>query len=291
MQNFLAKIQEIKIENALYIVATPIGNLADITLRALDVLQKVDYIICENTRMSLRLLNAYEISDKKLLTYNDFNDEKIRKKFLHYLLEGKSLALISDAGTPLISDPGYRLIEFLRQFNQKIIPIPGASSPAAALCASGLASDSFLFIGFLPNSKIQRQKLFKELPTNYTFICFEGPNRVLESLEILHETLSGRKICVARELTKIHEEIISDESENIVKFFHENPQKLRGEFVIIVEKAGKNEKTFNQKDLVIQIKAAISAGESLKDLSQNLAEIYKINKKEIYQLALSYAKK
>lgn len=291
MQNFLAKISEAKIENALYIVATPIGNLSDITLRALNVLQKVDYIICENSRMSLRLLNAYEINDKKLLTYNDFNDEKIRKKFLHYLLEGKSLALISDAGTPLISDPGYRLIEFLRKFNQKIIPIPGASSPITALCASGLASDNFLFIGFVPNSKIQRQKLFKDLPLNFTFICFEGPNRVLETLTIMRDNLSSRKVCVARELTKIHEEIISDEIENIVQFFTENPDKLRGEFVIIVEKAAKDEKTFNQKDLIIQIKAAILAGESLKDLSQNLAEVYKINKKEIYQLALNLTKK
>jgi len=286
MQNFFTKIQDLKPENALYVVATPIGNLGDTTLRALQILHGVDVLVCEDTRVSAKLLMAYEIAEKKLLTYNDHTDEKTRKKILEFLLSGKSVALISDAGTPLISDPGHKLISFLRQFKQKIIPLPGASAVTSALCASGLACDNFLFIGFLPTSKIQKEKLLKSLPKNFTFVFFESPNRVLESLEITHQTLGNRQASVARELTKLHEEIISDELQNIVKFFSENPPKLRGEFVITIEKADKNEKFFDAEELKKEISNAIFLGRSLKDLSQNLAEKYQLNKKEIYQMAL-----
>jgi 16S rRNA (cytidine1402-2'-O)-methyltransferase len=290
MQNFLTKTQEIKIENALYIVATPIGNLGDITLRALATLEAVDVVICEDTRVSSRLFNAYEIKAKKLLIYNDHNGEKVRKNILQLLLEGKSIALISDAGTPLISDPGYKLVSFLREFNQKIIPLPGSCAATVAISASGLASDNFLFLGFLPTSKVQREKLLNSLPKNFTFICFEAPSRVLETLDSIKNCLQERRVCVARELTKIHEEIITDEVSKIIEFFNENENKLRGEFVIIVEKASKDEKTFNQKDLMKEISLAIKAGESLKDLSQNLAEVHGINKREVYQLALNLSK-
>jgi 16S rRNA (cytidine1402-2'-O)-methyltransferase len=290
MQNLLTKTQEIKVENALYIIATPIGNLGDITLRALSILQKVDLVICEDTRVSSRLFDAYDIKAKKLLTYNDHNDEKTRKKILQSLLEGKSLALISDAGTPLVSDPGYKLITFLKSFNQKIIPLPGASSVTVAVCASGLACDNFLFIGFLPTSKIQKANLLKSLPKNFTAIFFEAPNRVLETLHSVQENLGERRICVARELTKMHEEIITDEVGKVVEFFSQNEEKLRGEFVILLEKAAKDEKSYEQDDLESEILVAIKAGESLKDLSQSLAEIYKINRKEVYQLALNLSK-
>lgn len=290
MQNFLTKTQEIKIENALYVVATPIGNLSDISLRALAVLNGVDFIICEDTRVSQNLLKNFDIKEKKLLTYNDYNDEKVRKKILHFLMEGKSLALISDAGTPLISDPGYKLISFLREFKRKIIPIPGACSPVSALSACGLPCDNFLFIGFLPTTKSQKEKLLKSLPLNFTFVCFEAPNRALETLKTMKEIFVNRKISVARELTKIHEEIVTDEIANVIKFFDDNAEKLRGEFVLIVEKAAKDERQFSQEDLIKEISAAIKAGESLKDLSQNLAEIYKINKKEVYKLALELSK-
>jgi 16S rRNA (cytidine1402-2'-O)-methyltransferase len=286
MQNFFSKTQE-KLENALYVIATPIGNLNDITLRALTVLKMIDTIICEDTRISSRLLQAYEIKEKTLLTYHDHSDKKMREKILHSLLEGKSLALISDAGTPLISDPGYKLINFLRKYNQKIIPLPGASSLTTALCASGLACDNFLFIGFIPSSEIQREKLLKSLPKNFTFAFFESPNRALESIEAIIKNLGNRKIAVARELTKFHEEIISDEAQNVLKFFKENSDKLRGEFVFMVEKANKNEKFLSNEELILEIKKALKSGQSLKDLSQNLSEIFSINKKEIYQLALS----
>ncbi|OFW79761.1 MAG: 16S rRNA (cytidine(1402)-2'-O)-methyltransferase [Alphaproteobacteria bacterium RIFCSPLOWO2_01_FULL_40_26] len=275
-----------KLENALYVVATPIGNLSDITLRALQILNKADFVICEDTRISMRLLKAYEIKDKKLLTYNDHSDEKMRDKIFHFLSQGHSLALITDAGTPLISDPGFKLINFLRARNQKIIPIPGASSLTTALCAAGIACDNFLFLGFLPTSKIQKEKLLKSLPKNFTFVFFESANRVIETLELLEK---NRRVCVARELTKIHEEIISDKIENLLHFFEKQQDKLRGEFVIIVEKVDKNEKDFSDENLKTEIRNAISRGESIKDLSQNLSEIYVVNKKTIYQLALQLA--
>ncbi len=292
--NVKSKIKNRKskmLENALYVVATPIGNLQDITLRALETLRNVDFIICEDSRVSLRLLDAYEIKGKKMLTYNDHSDEKIREKILHLLLEKKSLALVSDAGTPLISDPGYKLINFLRKFNQKIIPLPGASSLTSALSASGIACDNFLFLGFLPTTKTAREKLLKSLPTNFTFVFFESANRVLESLESIRETLKERRVCTARELTKLYEEITTDEIESLQNFFEKHPEKLRGEFVIIVEKAKKDDKNFSEDDLQNEVKTALSRGESLKDLSQNLAEIYGIHKKEIYKLALELSKK
>lgn len=290
MTDFLPKTQEIKLENALYIVASPIGNLNDITLRALQVLNQADFIICEDTRVSFKLLESYKIKGKSLITYNDHCDEKARKKIYDLLIKGYKLALLSDAGTPLISDPGHKLINFLRDQNQKIIPIPGASSVTSALCVGGLACDNFLFVGFLPTSKIQKEKFLKTLPKNFTFVLFESANRVVETLQAIEKILGNRKTCAARELTKLHEEIITDDLNNLVEFFIKNPQKLRGEFVIIVEKIARNEKSVSESELIQEISNAISLGHSLKDLSQNLAEIYDMNKKEIYQMALNFSK-
>ncbi|MBU6140543.1 MAG: 16S rRNA (cytidine(1402)-2'-O)-methyltransferase [Proteobacteria bacterium] len=284
------KTQAIKLESALYVVATPIGNLGDITLRALQILASVDFVICEDTRISLRLLEAYKIKEKKMLIYNDHSEEKARENILRLLIEKKSLALISDAGTPLISDPGYKLISYLRTYDQRIIPLPGPSSLTSALCASGLPCDNFLFLGFLPTTRIAQKNLLKSLPTNFTFAFFESANRVTETLESISETLGERRVCAARELTKIHEEIVTHEIKTLQKFFETNPEKLRGEFVIIVEKAKKDERKISEENLQKEIKAAILAGESIKDLSQNLADIYGIHKKEIYQLALKLTK-
>ncbi len=292
MQDFFPNLKnQIKIENALYVVATPIGNLGDITLRALQVLSGVDFVICEDTRVSNKLLEAYEIREKKMITYNDHCDEKVRNKIFDLLIRGHSMALISDAGTPLISDPGYKLVNFLRINNRKIIPIPGASAVASALCVSGLACDNFLFLGFLPSSKIQKEKLLKSLPREFTLVFFEAANRVIESLELIQKNLGNRKICAAREITKLYEEIVSDEVENVLQFFVKQSEKLRGEFVILVEKADKNENNFTEEELIKQIGSAISSGLSLKDLSSDLSEIYGIKKKEVYQLALSISKK
>lgn len=289
MQDFFQKLTAQKIKNMLYVVATPIGNLGDITFRALEILREVDYIICEDSRVTAKLLSCYEITGKKTLVYNDHSGLEVREKILNLLIHGASMALVSDAGTPLISDPGYKLIQYLRQYGQKVTPLPGASAVTSALCASGLACDNFLFLGFLPTTKIQRNNLLKSLPKNFTAVFFESPNRVEETLQAIEETLGNRRVALAREITKLHEEILSDEVKNLREILKQNPQKLRGEFVLIVEKQARDEKSLNDEELRDEIRKALSAGFSVKELSQNLSEIYDLNKKEIYKIALQMA--
>ncbi len=291
MQDFFQKLPTPKLENALYVAATPIGNLSDITFRVLQTLQAADYVICEDSRVTAKLLSCYGITEKKMIVYNDHSGLEVREKILNHLIQGASLVLVSDAGTPLISDPGHKLVEYLRKYDRKIIPLPGASSVTSALCASGLACDNFLFVGFLPTTKIQRNNLLKSLPKNFTAVFFESANRVEETLVGIFETLGNRRVAMARELTKMHEEIISDEVQNVQKFFADNPQKLRGEFVVIVEKISRDEKALNEEELKNEIQKALEAGFSVKELSQNLAEIYDLNKKDIYKIALEMAKK
>jgi 16S rRNA (cytidine1402-2'-O)-methyltransferase len=286
MQDFFPNNSNLKLEAALYIVATPIGNLRDITIRALEILQKADYIVCEDSRVTAKLLRHYEIKDKKCIIYNDFGDEKTREKILNFIIQGSIVALVSDAGTPLISDPGYKLVRYIRTYNQKVIPIPGASATISALCASGLACDNFLFLGFLPTTRIQRVNLFKSISKEYTTIFFESANRINDALTDIDNVFKDRNIVIAKELTKIHEEIISAKAKDLIDFFAINSDKLRGEFVIIIEKADKNERNISETDLIEEIKSAINSGFTIKELSQNLSEIYDLNKKEIYQLAL-----
>ncbi|HLD77098.1 MAG TPA: 16S rRNA (cytidine(1402)-2'-O)-methyltransferase [Rickettsiales bacterium] len=270
-----------------YVVATPIGNLADITLRALEVLKSCEIIFCEDSRITLRLLQKYDIKNKKLLVYNDNSNHEDRQKILNYLQNGKDIAFVSDAGTPLISDPGYKLIEFLQEQNCKIVPIPGASSLTAALCVSGVAIDNFLFLGFLPNSTLQRKNILQNLPKNFTFTIFENANRVIDVLQEILEVLGNRKIAIVREITKIHEEIIKNDTKNLLQFFEKNQEKLRGEFVIIVEKQDKNTQNISDEDLKKEIKKLLRKGLSVKDVSEELAEVYDINKKTIYKLAIA----
>ena len=166
--------REEPLENALYIVPTPIGNLEDITIRSLRILQQCDMVICEDTRVANRLLKSYNIGVKKFIIYNENSKVESRKKILHELLSGKSLALMSDAGTPVISDPGYKLIGFLKEeFKQKVIPLPGACALTTAICSSGIATDSFMFLGFLPSAKGQKEGVVKKVPGDVTFAFYE----------------------------------------------------------------------------------------------------------------------
>ncbi len=290
MQDFFKNLKAQNIENALYVVATPIGNLGDITIRALQTLESVDFIICEDTRTSSILLSKFEIIKKKLLIYNDFSDSLQRDKILEKLKNGHSLALISDAGTPLISDPGYKLINFLRQEHQKIICIPGPSSLTASISISGIPCDNFLFLGFLASSKIQKQQTITTLPSNYSFVFFEVANRLQETLEIIKNTLENRNISIARELTKLHEEVIFGNVNEICEFFEKNPQKLRGEFVVIVEKITKNQKFFSNEEIISEIENSLQKGKSVKDIALELSQIFDLNKKEIYKIALDLSK-
>lgn len=217
----------------LFIVATPIGNLKDITLRAIDTLKDVNYVLCEDTRITGKLLNSYDIQ-KKMLVFNDFNEERLINSVVGDLEKGINIALVSDAGTPLISDPGFKLVRDVASRNIKIEVIPGANAAITALAVSGLPTDKFLFLGFLPKRDGKREKLLIDTKAavakvKATIIIYESPFRVLKTLEQIKEVFGDIDIVVCRELTKLHEETIRG---NICEISAKI--KAKGEFVILI---------------------------------------------------------
>lgn len=223
--------------STLYIVATPIGNLEDITLRALRVLKEVDLILCEDTRVTKRLLDKYDIKTPTMSYHAQSKLAKVEKIFGH-LEEGKNLALVSDAGTPTISDPGCLLVAQVREkfgHSVTVVPVPGPSAVLSALSVSGFPTSEFLFLGFLPHKK-GRETLFKEISgAKRTVVFYESPHRILKTLEALKKHLrSERRILVAREMTKIYEESIIGAPEEALTYFLAHPDRIRGEFVVVV---------------------------------------------------------
>ena len=223
----------------LFVVATPIGNLQDISFRAVETLKKVNCIFAEDTRTSKKLINHYDI-DTKLYSYHDHSSEKEIARLLDILKDHKDVALISDAGTPTISDPGYSLIRQCINEGIDIIPIPGASALTAAISASGLPSDAFTFIGFLPTKKGRKKKISSLENLDMTIVLFESPHRLIKTLNQLKEALGERPIVVARELTKLYEEIIRGNFSSTIEFFE--TKKIKGEIVIMI---GKNDDRIN----------------------------------------------
>lgn len=223
----------------LFVVATPIGNLQDISFRAVETLKKVNCIFAEDTRTSKKLINHYDI-DTKLYSYHDHSSEKEIARLLDILKDHKDVALISDAGTPTISDPGYSLIRQCINEGIDVIPIPGASALTAAISASGLPSDAFAFIGFLPTKKGRKKKISSLENLDMTFVLFESPHRLIKTLNQLKEALGERPIVVARELTKLYEEIIRGNFSSAIEFFE--AKKIKGEIVIMI---GKNDDRIN----------------------------------------------
>ena len=219
----------------LFIVATPIGNLKDITLRALEVLKAVDYILCEDTRVTGNLLNHFEIS-KKLVPFNDFNEDKKAQAVINDLMLGQNIALVSDAGTPLISDPGYKLVRACIHQGIAVETIPGPSSVIAALTISGLPPDKFTFVGYLPKKDSKRKKLLEDLKRSReivrsTIIAFESPFRLLKALEDIKEVFGDIEITICRELTKMHEEVKQEKISESITYFSKNIPK--GELVLL----------------------------------------------------------
>ncbi|MEK7140834.1 MAG: 16S rRNA (cytidine(1402)-2'-O)-methyltransferase [Patescibacteria group bacterium] len=218
-----------------YVVATPIGNLGDITLRAIETLKSVDIILCEDTRTTKKLLDKYGINTPTL-SYHTHSKLAKTDKIFEMLLEGKDLALVSDAGTPTISDPGAMLVSKIKEEmpEVEVIPIPGPTAVIAALSACGLPTHEFTFLGFLPHKK-GRETLFKEIAgAKRTMVFYESPHRILKTLESLVKFCPDKKVCVARELTKIYEEIKTGTPEEILAYFTLNNEKVRGEFVVLV---------------------------------------------------------
>lgn len=213
----------------LFIVATPIGNLSDISSRALETLRSVDLIACEDTRQTIKLLNHFGIQ-KPLVSYHDFNEEKKAAELGRKIQDGLKVALVSDAGMPAISDPGYRLVRFCREKGLNVVAIPGANAAITALAASGLPSDEFFFAGFLPSKKSARlEKLESLRPLRATLVFYEAPHRVEEVLDDMEKALGDRETCIARELTKLHEECLFGRLSEI-----RSRVKPLGEFVIVV---------------------------------------------------------
>ena len=217
----------------LFVVATPIGNLQDFTFRAVETLKNVHCIFAEDTRTSKKLINHYDI-DTKLYSYHDYSSDKEIARVLDILNDNKDVALISDAGTPTISDPGYSLIRECISENIDIVPIPGASALTTAISASGLPSDAFTFMGFLPTKKGRQKKISSLEHLDTTIVLFESPHRLIKTLSQLKESLGERPVVVARELTKLYEEIIRGNFSSAIEFFES--KKVKGELVIIIGK-------------------------------------------------------
>ena len=218
-----------------YVIATPIGNLGDITFRAIETLKNVDLILCEDTRTTKHLLDKYDIH-KPTMSYHAQSKLSKTDKIFELLEQGKDLALVSDAGTPGISDPGAMLVSQIKEKMSeiKVIPIPGVSAVITALSASGLPTHEFTFLGFLPHKK-GRETLFKEIATSErTMVFYESPHRILKTLESLVKFCPEKRICVARELTKIYEEFKLGTPAEVLEYFVENKDKQRGEFTVIV---------------------------------------------------------
>ena len=266
--------------NHLYIVSTPIGNLDDITLRALHVLKNCDIIICEDTRRSIKLLTHYKIK-KKLVSYHKFNEKKQLRQIIKYFNEGKILSLISDAGTPLISDPGRILVNQCIVNGIKVIPIPGVSSITSALSVSGFR-DQFLFYGFLPKTENELEKVLGNLAqSNYTIVFFAPSKKINFYIQSFKKFFAGRKILIAKEISKIHEAFIRDEIDKLKIF----KTPIKGELTIVISENNIKTKNFNEEKIVNKIKKYLRKY-SLKDTVNIILETEKINKKKIYDICL-----
>ena len=268
----------------LYLVATPIGNLEDITLRALRILKEVDLIAAEDTRHTLGLLNYFNIS-KPLISYYKQTEKNKSEILIKKLLDGKNIALVSDAGTPGISDPGEEIVKLAIENNIDVVPIPGCVALINGLIASGLSTKEFIFIGFLSALKKEKKEKLEELKyETKTIILYEAPHKLKNTLEIIYEVLGNRKIVLARELTKIHEEFIRDDIKNIL----ENIDNIKGEFVVLIEGSKESKvdieiSNLNNKTLEEHYEFYEKQGLEKKEIIKKIAKDRNLNKNEIYQ--------
>ena len=269
----------------LYIVSTPIGNLDDITIRAIEVLKNSDIILCEDTRHSLKLLNHLKIK-KKLISYHKFNEKKELEKIIEYLNEGKILSLISDAGTPSLSDPGRLLIQSCVQKKIKVVPIPGVSSITASMSISGF-KDQFLFFGFLPKTEKELEKILSQLSQfSFSQVFFIPAIKINFYLKKFKKYFSGRKILIAREITKLHESFYREDVDKINMF----KTSIKGELTVVISEKNTKDKYLDENKIIKKARMYLKKY-SLKDVVELLFETEKVNKKKIYQICLNIKKK
>ena len=265
----------------LYIVSTPIGNLEDITFRALDVLKKSDIILCEDTRHSIKLLKHYKIK-KKLVSYHKFNEKKQIDHVIKYFNKGKILSLISDAGTPLLSDPGRLLVNECLKNDIKVTPVPGASSITAAMSISGF-KDQFLFYGFLPKTIYQLEKVLSSLSNNpFTQVFFIPSKKINFYLDSFKKYFTGRKILIAKEITKIYEEFLREDI-NKLKMIN-NP--IKGELTVVISNKDIDIKEETNEEIIVNKAKKYLKKYSLKDTVNLILETEKVKRKKVYDICL-----
>ena len=276
----------------LYIVATPIGNLQDITQRALDTFTQVDLIAAEDTRHSGLLLNHYGIK-KPFFALHDHNEQEKAHILVEKLKQGSHIALISDAGTPLISDPGFHLVRQCREAGIRVVPLPGACAAITALCASGIASDRFCFEGFLPaKSKARKDKLENIAEEDRTLIFYESTHRILDTLEDMQSVLGEeRYIVLAREITKTWETITGNTIKNLREWLLEDPNRTKGEMVLIVEGKPKSDNNDEISPQAVKALELIAEELPLKKAAAIVAELYGYKKNALYQFGLAHLEK
>ena len=261
----------------LFLVATPIGNLSEVSERCLDVLRNVSVIACEDTRNSIKLLSHFDIHTK-LITYHNFNERESTRGILSLLEKGEDVALISDAGYPLISDPGYQLVNEVINAGYRIVTISGPNAALNALVASGLPTEHYLFFGFLNAKASKAEKQLTELKDfPYTLIFYEAPHRIEKTLRIALETLGDRKACLARELTKLHEEYHRGTLSKLCEL-----KDLKGEMVLIIEGC-KEKEVPSTEELLEETEEVIERGYRLKEAVKMVAEKYGVSKNDLYQ--------
>ena len=254
-----------ELKSGLYIVSLPIGNSKDITLRAIDCLQNVDEIYCEDTRVTNKILSIYKIN-RGLKNYHDHNGEKVRPQIIKKIKDGKSIALVSDAGTPLISDPGYKLVSELKDNHLYVTAVPGVSSPITALTLSGLPTNNFYFLGFLPTKIQPRRNLLEDVKRlKTTIIIFETANKINKTLKDLIDILGNRKIAICREMTKKFEEIITGNIEYVAKEIA--LKKLKGEIVIVLYSDKQKDEEINLEEIINSFKGEYRPSELAKIIS------------------------
>ena len=276
----------------LYIVATPIGNLQDITQRALDTFTQVDLIAAEDTRHSGLLLSHYGIK-KPFFALHDHNEQEKAHILVDKLKQGSNIALISDAGTPLISDPGFHLVRQCREAGIRVVPLPGACAAITALCASGIASDRFCFEGFLPaKSKARKDKLENIAEEDRTLIFYESTHRILDTLEDMQSVLGEeRYIVLAREITKTWETITGNTIKNLREWLLEDPNRTKGEMVLIVEGKPKSDNNDEISPQAVKALELIAEELPLKKAAAIVAELYGYKKNALYQFGLAHLEK
>lgn len=268
-------------KSGLYIVATPIGNLGDISKRALEVLENADVIACEDTRVTKKLFSLLGLSlHKNFIPFHDHNEELETAKILNFINEGKAIALVSDAGSPLISDPGYKLIKKCKEENVYMATIPGACAIICALQLSGLPTDRFLFAGFVPNKEKARIDFFEEImDINATLVCYETAPRIIKSLEAIKKVFKNPQVSVAREITKIYEECKTGSVDDVIAYFSKATPK--GEMVLMINQKPEAKEI----DLINILKVELEKN-NLKTAVDNVVKTYALNKNVVYKKAL-----